>query len=209
MVALPYGPNLIRNLNNAAFERLRWSIFDPAGTAGIAVADHVNGLETNLTPYANTHPIASEYVTLSLERKIVFFVETLGDYESHWHDENEFVDPHPVPNRLEDRWDALIVQRGDKGPLTVGDVVTQSHAHFQRRFIKDRIRESLAWTYNEGYEYQDSQGRTIRRGSRDEKFVPEDVHILFGEVRDRGRVDDEGGEAYSRASIHLEVERWN
>ena len=72
------------------------------------------------SPFTTNLALTSQYMTKSQARKILFFVDALGEYESEWHDAYDFIDPHPESMRLEDCWTALAVQREDGGPLTVG-----------------------------------------------------------------------------------------
>lgn len=178
------------DFNGAAFERLRWSVFDPAGIAGIRVLDSVESEVPTYTSFTDSHDLMSQYVTKTFAKKIIFFIEALGEYESEWNDAFSFVDPHPEPMRLEDCWDAMVVQREDNEPLTIGDVVRQLQAHFDRPFIRNRTREALAWMYNSG--------------KADSKLsVPEDVNIFLEYVRPGGIEKDEG---FHRMSIELWVE---
>ena len=70
--------------------------------------------DLHVTPYTNDHPLETGYMTESLAKNIILFVDALIKYESEWHDYHEFIDPHLEPmsqellglfNRLmQERW---------------------------------------------------------------------------------------------------------
>jgi hypothetical protein len=103
------------SLNIDAFDRLRWSIFDPAGTTSIQIAEDDNNPPTTLTPYSETHLIALQPATLIGASQMLFTVDSLGTYESHWND--GISDNEDGVEHLEEAWDYIMLRSQDGSPL--------------------------------------------------------------------------------------------
>jgi hypothetical protein len=191
-----------RRLNRDAFNCLRWSIFDPAGTASIQIAEDDNDPPTSFTPYSDAHPIALQPATLVGASQMLFTVESLGEYESNWND--GISDNEDGVENLEDAWDYIMLKSKDGSPLLVRDVVAQLHEWFNSEFIKGRIRESMAWMYNSITTSLPDGRMCTEIGINGADEVPEDVRILVEEI-DGGGYDGDDTEA-PRVYVTLVVE---
>lgn len=91
-----------------------------------------------------------------------------------------------------DCWDAIVVQRADGGSVTSGDVIFQLQAHSHWPFIRNRVREALAWMYNSGYGHLDDEGNeVVDYEGHSKQTVPDHVNILFNYIQPHGIVEDE------------------
>lgn len=188
-----------QDLNDATHEHLRWSILHHAGNAGIEVVANVHSESPNLAPYTTDHPIASEYMTKSLATRIIFFIEALGEYESGWHDVNDFIDPYPEPVRLEDCWGVLLVHREDGVTLRIGDVVSYLCDHFHQSSIKDKILEALVWMRNQGFDHINNKGIWWRISKVEMRTLCLDV-LTQGSRRSKTKVSKKTRTTTGRAS---------
>lgn len=55
--------NPYHDFHEAAFERLRWSVFDPAGVVAIRVDNDTESEDPEATPFSENKDQASQYVT--------------------------------------------------------------------------------------------------------------------------------------------------
>lgn len=118
----------VPNAMNRAFNRLRWSVFDPPST--ILVVDSPATPNSPLVPFVG-HPITTQPATDIPLREIPFYITPLTEWE------------HPDYERPA----ALIVRREDGGVVTVGDVVSQLSDHLikYKGDIIEATHLSLCW----------------------------------------------------------------
>jgi hypothetical protein len=185
------GPDPPQSLNRDAFDRLRWSIFDPAGTASIQIAEDDNDPPTTFTPYSDTHPVALQPAISTGASQMLFTVDSLGEYESNWND--GISDNEDGVEHLEDAWSYIMLRTKEGSPLLVGDVVAQLHEWFNSEFIKGRIRESLAWMYNSITTSLPDGRMCTEIGINGADEVPEDIRIFVEEIGGGGQNDDHTG----------------
>ncbi|KAF2851351.1 hypothetical protein T440DRAFT_554291 [Plenodomus tracheiphilus IPT5] len=193
-------------LNDTAFSSLRWSIFSPTPNPSITILledqDIPNHTHTQ-TPYTATHPLALQPATNPPSPTLLITATALNEYESQWNDGYES-DPEGVEN-LADHWAYLIVQREDGGAVLVGDVVAQLHVWFNSDFIKQRLREALAWQFNMEPPKDEGGGwMSVSVGVGGEEEVPEGVGVWVEEIG--GRWGEDRGERVVRVDVELEVE---
>ncbi|PVH95052.1 hypothetical protein DM02DRAFT_618148 [Periconia macrospinosa] len=147
------------NLNTAAFDRLRWPIFDDI--SNIQVMDDPDCLTTTLSPFLD-HSIAEEPATDACLVEMLFNVGALLEFEG--------LDFEPP--------DDLVVSRDDGGTVTVGDVVAQLHEYFNVH--KQDILQCLAPVYNTRQSTTDGKRETVIEASGNlYQAIPEGKKVFF------------------------------
>lgn len=178
-----------------AFDRLRWSILDPKGLAAIQIEAEDPDIDAELTQYSASHPVAKETATLSGARRLAFHISPFQEYESEWADGVAFPEPDQS-NFFETSWDIVLIEREDKAPLLVHDVLSRLNDFFQQPVIQGRIRESLGWMCDSKLK-EGPDGRSFERFGPDDtgfESVPENRRIMFEYLQDNGGPVQKGDE---------------
>ncbi|KAI4704704.1 hypothetical protein J4E89_009581 [Alternaria sp. Ai002NY15] len=163
-------------MNHDAFDRLYWSVLDPAGILSVQVAEDNEDASPCSRAYLIDHPIALEPATTTNANKLIFTAKDLGVHASECHMWSDgFEEPEDGVENLEDAWNYFVIETEDGSPLLIRDVVDQFHAWANSPFIEDKIRESLLYLYN--------------AGSDNTSHVPEGVKIFLESVEQYGSYD--------------------